>query len=235
MNTLDKECAVVEKTLQETPDAAAPWSCRRLAQLSGLRKNSVQRIWNAHGLKPHLLRTCTLSNDPRFIEKLRDVVGLYMHPPENALILSLDAKSEIQALARTPPGLPLKKGRAGTMTHDEKRNGMTTLFAALDVLQGAVSGQCLPRHRHPEFLQCLALVDRHVPPHLDLHGIVDNYATHKTQEVKDWLPKHPRFHFHLIPTSSSWRNLVERWFRDITVHRIRREAFSRVGQLQNAI
>ena len=231
----DKEAAVVERTLKEKPAAATHWSCRSMAEASGVSSASVQRIWNAHGLKPHLVKTFKLSNDPHFVEKLRDVVGLYMNPPENALILSIDEKSQIQALDRTQPGLPMKKGRAGTMTHDYKRNGTTTLFAALDVLKGEVIGQCLPRHRHQEFLKFLTLVDKQVPQHLDLHCVVDNYATHKKQEVKDWLAKHPRFHFHFIPTSSSWLNLVERWLRDITVNRIRRDAFSSVIQLQAAI
>jgi transposase len=230
-----KETAIIERTLKEKPKAATHWSCRSMAKTVGVSSASVQRIWNAHGLKPHLVRTFKLSNDPYFVEKLRDVVGLYMNPPENALILSIDEKSQIQALDRTQPGLPMKKGRAGTMTHDYKRNGTTTLFAALDVLKGEVIGQCLPRHRHQEFLKFLTLVDQRVPPHLDLHCIVDNYATHKKQEVKDWLAKHPRFHFHFIPTASSWLNLVERWFRDITTDRIRRDAFSSVEQLQTAI
>ncbi len=229
------EAAIVEKTLQEKPKAATHWSCRSMAEASGISKDSVQRIWNAHGLKPHLIKTFKLSNDPHFVEKLRDVVGLYMNPPEHALILSIDEKSQIQALDRTQPGLPMKKGRAGTMTHDYKRNGTTTLFAALDVLKGEVIGQCLPRHRHQEFLKFLKIIDEQVPPNLDLHCIVDNYATHKKQEVKDWLAKHPRFHFHFIPTSSSWLNLVERWFRNITVDRIRRDAFTSVIQLQAAI
>ena len=231
----DKEAAIVAKTLYERPVAKTHWSCRSMAEASGVSFVSVQRIWNAHGLKPHLVRTFKLSNDPHFVEKLRDVVGLYMNPPENALILSIDEKSQIQALDRTQPGLPMKKGRAGTMTHDYKRNGTTTLFAALDVLKGEVIGQCLPRHRHQEFLKFLKLVDRQTPAHLDLHCIVDNYATHKKQEVQGWLAKHPRFHFHFIPTASSWLNLVERWFRDITDKRIRRDAFSSVAQLQIAI
>jgi transposase len=231
----DKEAAIVERTLKEKPKAATHWSCRSMAEASGISSASVARIWNAHGLKPHLVRTFKLSNDPQFVDKLRDVVGLYMNPPENALILSLDEKSQMQALDRTQPGLPMKKGRAGTMTHDYKRHGTTTLFAALDVLKGEVIGQCLPRHRHQEFLKFLKQVDKQTPPHLELHCIVDNYATHKKQEVKDWLANHPRFHFHFIPTASSWLNLVERWFRDITVNRIRRDAFSSVAQLQTAI
>jgi transposase len=226
-----------------------------MAKVVGVSKASVQRIWSAHGLKPHLVRTLELSNDPAFVEKLQDVVGLYMSPPENALVLSIDEKSQIQpapggrrlqpegpmqggiggALDRTQPGLPLKKGRAGTMTHDYKRNGTTTLFAALDVLKGQVIGQCMKRHRHQEFLKFLRTIDRQTPEHLDLHCIVDNYATHKKQEVKDWLAKHPRFHFHFIPTSSSWLNLIERWFRDITTRRIRRGVFNSVPQLEQAI
>lgn len=231
----EQEAAVVEKTLREKPKAATHWSCRSMAETSGISPASVMRIWNAHGLKPHLVKTFKLSNDPHFVEKLRDVVGLYMNPPEHALILSIDEKSQIQALDRTQPGLPMKKGRAGTMTHDYKRHGTTTLFAALDVLKGEVIGHCLPRHRHQEFLQFLKMIDQNTPPHLDLHCIVDNYATHKKKEVKDWLAKHPRFHFHFIPTASSWLNLVERWFRDITVDRIRRDAFGSVGELQNTI
>jgi transposase len=231
----DQETAVVEKTLRQKPLAATHWSCRSMARTMGISKNSVQRIWNAHGLKPHLVRTFKLSNDPHFVEKLRDVVGLYMSPPEHALVLCIDEKSQIQALDRTQPGLPMKKGRAGTMTHDYKRHGTTTLFAALDVLKGEVIGQCLPRHRHQEFLKFLKIIDKNTPPHLDLHCIVDTYATHKKQEVKDWLVKHPRFHFHFIPTASSWLNLVERWFRDITVNRIRRDAFGSVAELQTAI
>jgi len=230
-----QEAAVIEKTLHETPPSATHWSCRTLAKASGVSKNSVQRIWNAHGLKPHLARTFKLSNDPLFVEKLADVVGLYMNPPEHALILSIDEKSQIQALDRTQPGLPMKKGRAGTMTHDYKRNGTTTLFAALDVLKGEVIGQCMKRHRHQEFLKFLRAIDHSTPGNLDIHCIVDNYATHKKQEIRNWLEKHPRFHFHFIPTSSSWLNLVERWFRDITTQRIRRGAFSSVAQLEQAI
>src|SRR5271156_1126502 len=229
-----KEAEIIVKT-QTAPEQATQWSCSSMAKACGLSTASVQRVWQANGLKPHLLRTFKLSNDPDFIKKLEDVIGLYMNPPEHALVLCIDEKSQIQALDRTQPGLPMKKGRAGTMTHDYKRNGTTTLFAALDVLKGEVIGQCLPRHRHQEFLKFLALVDKTVPSHFDLHCIVDNYATHKKQEVKDWLAKPPRFHFHFVPTSSSWLNLVERWFRDITVDRIRRNAFTSVTQLQAAI
>ncbi|MFZ3341165.1 MAG: IS630 family transposase [Terriglobales bacterium] len=229
-----KESAVVEQTLQ-APKHATHWSCRSMAKASGISKASVQRIWDAHGLKPHLVKTFKLSRDPRFIEKLEDVVGLYMNPPEHALVFSIDEKSQIQALDRTQPGLPLKKGRAGTMTHDYKRNGTTTLFAALDVLKGKVIGQCMKRHRHQEFLAFLKTIDRNTPKHLDIHCVVDNYATHKKQEVRDWLVRNPRFHFHFIPTSSSWLNLVERWFANITNQRIRRGTFRSVAELEGAI
>ena len=226
---------MVEKTLQGKPAQATHWSCRSMADAIGISKASVQRIWNAHGLKPHLVKTFKLSNDPHFVEKLHDVVGLYMNPPEHALVFCIDEKSQIQALDRTQPGLPMKKGRAGTMTHDYKRNGTTTLFAALDVLKGEVIGQCMRRHRHQEFLKFLQTIDKNTPPHLDIHGIVDNYATHKKQEVKDWLAKHPRFHLHFIPTASSWLNLVERWFAEITHQRIRRGTFKSVAELEQAI
>lgn len=229
-----KEAEVVAKT-QVPPPNATHWSCRRMAGACGISKASVQRIWNAHGLKPHLVKTFKLSNDPQFIEKLEDVVGLYMNPPENALIFSIDEKSQIQALDRTQPGLPMKKGRAATMTHDYKRNGTTTLFAALDVLKGKVIGQCMERHRHQEFLKFLKTIDRNTPGNLDIHCIVDNYATHKHPAVKAWLTKHPRFHMHFTPTASSWLNLVERWFRDITTRRIRRGVFTGVPDLERAI
>jgi transposase len=229
-----KETEVVEKTL--TPPAhTTHWSCRSMAKISGVSKASVQRIWDAHGLKPHLVKTFKLSNDPHFIEKLEDVIGLYMNPPEHALVFCIDEKSQIQALDRTQPGLPMKKGRQGTLTHDYKRNGTTTLFAALDVLKGEVIGQCMKRHRHQEFLAFLKTIDRGTPKHLDIHGIADNYATHKKQEVKDWLAKHPRFHLHFIPTSSSWLNLVERWLGKITTERIRRGVFTSVPELEAAI
>ncbi len=229
-----KETEVVEKTLRP-PAHATHWSCRSMAEIGGISKASVQRIWDAHGLKPHLVKTFKLSNDPHFIEKLEDVIGLYMNPPEHALVFSIDEKSQIQALDRTQPGLPMKKGRAGTMTHDYKRNGTTTLFAALDVLKGEVIGQCMKRHRHQEFLAFLKTIDRGTPKHLDIHAIADNYATHKKQKVKDWLAKHPRFHLHFIPTSSSWLNLVERWLGKITTERIRRGVFTSVPELERAI
>ena len=229
-----KESEVVEKT-QAAPQHATHWSCRGMAKICGISKASVQRIWSAHGLKPHLVKTFKLSNDPRFIEKLEDVVGLYLSPPEHALVFCIDEKSQIQALDRTQPGLPMKKGRAGTMTHDYKRNGTTTLFAALDVLKGEVIGQCMKRHRHQEFLKFLKVIDRGTPGHLDIHAIADNYATHKHPVVKAWLAKNPRFHLHFIPTSSSWLNLVERWFGQITSERIRRGVFKSVDQLEQAI
>jgi transposase len=229
-----KEAEVVEKT-QTAPAHRTHWSCRRMASLCGISKASVQRIWNANGLKPHLVKTFKLSNDRRFIEKLEDVVGLYLSPPEHALVFCLDEKTQIQALDRTQPGLPIKKGRAGTMTHDYKRNGTTTLFAALDVLKGEVIGQCMKRHRHQEFLKFLKAIDRGTPLHLDVHCIADNYSTHKHRRVKAWLAKNPRFHLHFIPTSSSWLNLVERWFAKITSARLRRGVFKSVGELEQAI
>ena len=183
-----------------------------MAKAVGLSHSSVQRIWAAHELKPHLTRSFKLSNDPKFCEKLQDIVGLYLDPPDKALVLSVDEKSQIQALDRTQPGLPLKKGRAGTMTHDYKRHGTTTLFAALDVATGKVIGECMSRHRHQEFLRFLRTIDRNTPKSLDRHLVVDNYATHKHPKVKAWLKRHPRFHLHFTPTSASWINLVERFF-----------------------
>ena len=229
-----KEAEVIEKT-QAVPPQMTHWSCRKLAQQCAVSKASVQRIWHAHGLKPHLVKTFKLSNDPHFIEKLEDVIGLYLSPPEHALVFCLDEKTQIQALDRTQPGLPLKKGRAGTMTHDYKRNGTTTLFAALDVLKGEVIGQCMQRHRHQEFLKFLKAIKAGTPPHLDIHCIADNYATHKHPKVKAWLARQPRFHLHFIPTASSWLNLVERWFGQITSERIRRGVFKSVAELESAI
>jgi transposase len=206
-----------------------------MAEACGVSKASVQRIWQANGLKPHLVKTFKLSNDPHFIEKLEDVVGLYLNPPEHALVFCIDEKSQIQALDRTQPGLPMKKGRAGTMTHDYKRNGTTTLFAALDILKGEVIGQCMARHRHQEFLKFLKAIDRATPQKLDIHCIADNYATHKHPRIKAWLAGNPRFHLHFVPTSSSWLNLVERWFGKITAERIRRGVFKSVAELTTAI
>lgn len=226
---------IVETTLHTQPQNATHWSTRTLAEHLGVDKSMVQRVWQAHELAPHRVRTFKLSRDKRFIEKLVDVVGLYLHPPQNALVLSVDEKSQIQALDRTQPGLPLKKGRCGTMTHDYKRNGTTTLFAALEMASGKLIGTCMKRHRHQEWLKFLKLIDQQTPPHLDLHLIADNYSTHKSPKVKAWLAKHPRFHMHFVPTSSSWLNMVERWFRNITTQRIRRGSFSNVQVLEKAI
>jgi len=195
----------------------------------------VQRIWNQHGLKPHLARTFKVSNDPDFTSKVADIVGLYLDPPEQALVLAVDEKSQIQALDRTQPGLPMKKGRAGTMTHDYKRHGTTTLFAALNVATGKVIGECLPRHRAKEFLMFLKKIDRDTLPCLNLHLIVDNYGTHKTPAVNRWLKRHPRFKLHFTPTSCSWLNLVERFFAELTQKRIRRGVFKSVKELVAAI
>jgi len=226
---------IIEKTTQETPPNATHWSTRTLAAALGIDKSMVHRVWKANGLKPHLTRTFKVSNDPHFVEKLVDVVGLYLDPPEHALVLSVDEKSQIQALDRTQPSLPLKRGRCGTMTHDYKRNGTTTLFAAIELVEGRVIGTCMPRHRHQEWIKFLKIVDRETPPELDLHLIVDNYATHKHPKVHSWLRRHRRFHMHFIPTSSSWLNMIERWFREITDKRIRRGTFHNTKQLQQAI
>ena len=227
--------AVVEKTVKERPANATHWSVRTMAEKMGISHTRVQRIWAEHGLKPHLVRSFKVSTDPDFADKLEDIVGLYLDPPEKALVLSVDEKSQIQALDRTQPGLPLKKGRAGTMTHDYKRNGTTTLFAALDIATGTVIGECLPRHRAKEFLAFLNKIDRVTPAELDLHLIVDNYASHKTPTVQRWLARHKRFTLHFTPTSSSWINLVERLFAEITRQRIRRGTFNDVEELKTAI
>ena len=226
---------VVEKTVKERPTNATHWSVRLMAEEMGISHTSVQRIWHEHGLKPHLVRSFKVSNDPDFAEKVEDIVGLYLDPPERALVLSIDEKSQIQALDRTQPGLPMKKGRCGTMTHDYKRNGTTTLFAALNMLDGTVIGECMPRHRHREFLRFLKTIDQRTLPNLDLHLIVDNYATHKTPAVKRWLKRHTRFHLHFTPTSGSWLNMVERFFAEITRKRIRRGVFKSVDELKQAI
>ena len=226
---------IVEVTTQQTPTSATHWTTNTLARHLGVSQSMVSRVWRAHGLKPHLSRTFKVSNDPRFVEKLTDVVGLYLDPPDRALVLSCDEKSQIQALDRTQKGLPLKKGRCGTMTHDYKRNGTTTLFAALSMLDGRVISRCDARHRHQEWLKFLKQIDSETPPELDLHLIVDNYATHKHPRVQSWLKKRPRVHMHFTPTSSSWLNLVERWFRDLTDKRIRRGTFTNVAKLQAAI
>lgn len=227
--------AVVERTLNEKPAEATHWSTRSMATATGLSPATIRRIWKQHGLKPHLVRSFKLSRDTRFVDKLQDVVGLYLNPPEHALVLSVDEKSQIQALDRTQPGLPMKRGRAATMTHDYKRNGTTTLFAALNTMDGRVIGQCLSRHRHQEFLRFLRVINRQTPRELNLHIILDNYATHNHPDVKAWLSKHPRFVFHFVPTSSSWLNLVERWLNQITQKQIRRGTFPSVSALVTAI
>ncbi len=233
--TAEEIARVVDVTLHEKPAGATHWSTRTLAPVVGMSHHQVHRIWKAHGLKPHLVRTFKLSNDPRFIEKLQDVVGLYMHPPEQAVVFSVEEKSQIQALDRTQPGLPMKKGRAGTMTHDYKCNGTTTLFAALNVASGEGIGECYEHHRHDEFLAFLKQLYRRVDKELDLEVIVDNYATHKHEAVEEWLAKHPRVHLHFTPTSSSWVNLVERFFAEITDKAIRRGVFTSVRDLEAAI
>ncbi len=227
--------AVVEATLHSKPRDATHWSTRSMARAQGLSEATVRRIWKRHRLKPHLVKTFKLSQDKRFYEKLQDVVGLYLNPPDKALVLCVDEKSQIQALERTRPLLPLRPGLPARQTHDYKRNGTTTLFAALNVLDGKVIGDCMPRHRHQEFIRFLKRVDVETPAELDLHLIVDNYGTHKHKRVKAWLERHPRFHLHFTPTSSSWLNLVERWFRKLTVKRLRRGSFESVPALVKTI
>lgn len=226
---------VLEATLHTRPANATHWSTRTMAVAQGISEATVWRIWKQHNLKPHLIKTFKLSRDKQFVEKLHDIVGLYMNPPDKALVLCVDEKSQIQALDRTQPGLPMKKGRCGTQTHDYKRNGTTTLFAALSMLDGKVIGDCMPRHRHQEFIRFLKKIDSETQEGLDLHLIVDNYGTHKHPRVKSWLRRHARFHLHFIPTSSSWLNMVERWFREITDKRIRRGTFKNVSDLIAAI
>ena len=229
------EAEILRKTTQERPRNATHWSTRSLARELGVDHLMVHRVWKAGGLKPHMVKRFKLSNDPLFIEKLVDVVGLYLNPPEQALVLSVDEKTQIQALDRTQKSLPIYKGRAQTLTHDYKRNGTTTLFAALELVHGRVISECMDRHRHQEWIRFLKVIDRETPTHLDLHLILDNYATHKHPKVLRWLDRHPRFHLHFIPTSSSWLNLVERFFRDLTDKRIRRGAFKSVPDLIAAI
>jgi len=226
---------LVELTTQSKPEAATHWSTRTMAAQLGVSAASVSRHWRAHGLKPHLVRGFKVSRDPKFVEKLEDIVGLYLSPPEHALVLCCDEKSQVQALDRTQPGLPMKKGRAATMTHDYKRNGTTTLFAALSVLDGQVISQCQQRHRHIEWLKFLKQIDRETPKDKALHLIADNYATHKHPKVQEWLAKHPRITMHFTPTSASWLNMVERFFRDISEKRLRRGVFTSVQELVTAI
>jgi transposase len=227
--------SVVEATLQGQPPQATHWSTRLMAKAQGISEASVRRIWKGHNLKPHRSKSFKLSRDPHFVEKLRDVVGLYLNPPDKALVLCVDEKSQIQALERTQPGLPLKPGRCGTFTHDYKRHGTTTLFAALNVLEGKVIGHCMPRHRHQEFIRFLKTIDAQTPDGLTLHLIVDNYGTHKHPKAQAWLRRHPRFHLHFTPTSSSWLNLVECWFAQLTQKRIRRGSFHNLPALLKAI
>jgi transposase len=226
---------IVRVTTQTTPAGATHWSTRKLAAELGISDSTVHKVWRAHGLKPHLVQTFKVSGDAKFVEKLEDIVGLYMSPPEHALVLCCDEKSQVQALDRTQPGLPMKKGRAQTMTHDYKRNGTTTLFAALNVLDGQVIGQCQQRHTHKEWLKFLRQIDRQTPKKKELHLIADNYATHKHPTVQQWLDKHPRFHMHFTPTSASWLNMVERFFRSISTDRLERGVFRSVEELTDAI
>jgi len=226
---------VLHATLHTTPKSATHWSIRTMAAAQGISRMSVQRIWHRYNLKPHLVETFKLSRDKHFLEKLQDVVGLYLNPPEHALVLCVDEKSQIQALDRTQPLLPLRPGIPARQTHDYKRNGTTTLFAALNLLDGKVIGDCMARHRHQEFIRFLKQIDGQTPADMQLHLIIDNYSTHKHPRVKSWLARHPRFHLHFIPTSSSWLNLVERWFRNLTDKRIRRGSFSSVPDLIQAV
>ena len=230
-----RQQSIVEATVSRKPKGQTHWSTRTLAKELGVSPTMVRQVWRAHQLKPHLEKTFKVSRDPMFLQKLTDVVGLYLNSPERALVLCVDEKSQIQALDRTQPGLPLKKGRCGTMTHDYKRNGTTTLFAALEVLSGKVIGQCQKRHRHQEFIRFLKTIDREFPAPLELHLVLDNYGTHKKDKVRAWLARHPRFVLHFIPTSSSWLNLVERWFGELTRKALRRGVFVSVPDLEAAI
>jgi transposase len=230
-----QEAHVVRKTLQETPAHATHWSRSTMAKATGLSPSTIGRIWKQHGLKPHRVGSFKLSNDPQFVEKLNDIVGLYLSPPEHAIVLSCDEKSQIQALDRTQPGLPMKKGRGATMTHDYKRHGTTSLFAALNVLDGTIISRCAPRHRHQEWIQFLNRIKRSVPTDQQVHLICDNYATHKHAKVKAWFKRNPRFHVHFTPTAASWLNMIERFFRDLTEHQLRRGVFRSVQSLIEAI
>jgi transposase len=231
----EKIKSIVDATLCSKPKGMTQWSCRLMAASQGVSKSTIHNIWHSHNLKPHRVKTFKLSRDTKFLEKLTDVVGLYLNPPQQAMVLCVDEKSQIQALDRTQPGLPLKKGRCGTMTHDYKRNGTTTLFAALEILQGRVVGQCYERHRHQEFMRFLKCLDQEFPGELLLHLVMDNYGTHKHPQVLSWLKRHPRFVCHFVPTSSSWLNLVERWFGELTRKRIRCGTFISVEDLKKAI
>ena len=231
----EKIKAIVDATLQTKPAGMTHWSCRQMAKSQGVSKSTVSNIWRSHNVKPHRVKRFKLSRDRRFLEKLTDVVGLYLNPPQQAMVICVDEKSQIQALDRTQPGLPLKKGRCGTLTHDYKRHGTTTLFAALEVLKGRVIGQCFKRHRHQEFLRFLRRLDQEFPGPVPLHLVMDNYGTHQHPKVQDWLQRHPRFVSHFVPTSSSWLNLIERWFAELTTKRVRRGSFHSVEDLEKAI
>jgi len=231
----EKIKALVDATLQTKPAGMTPWSCRLMAKTQGVSKSTVSNIWQSHQVKPHRVKRFKLSRDPKFLEKLTDVVGLYLNPPPQAMVIGVDEKSQIQALDRTPPGLPLKKGRCGTMTHDYKRHGTTTLFAALEVIEGRVIGPCFERHRHQEFLRFLRRLDQEFSGPVPLHLVLDNYGTHQHPKVRAWLQRHPRFVPHFAPTSSSWLNLIERWFGELTTKRVRRGSFYSGEDLENAI
>ncbi len=233
--TPDDEASIIDRTLHTKPPESTHWSTRLMAKATGYHHATIARIWRAHGLKPHRVSWFKVSRDPEFVAKLRDVVGLYLHPPERAVVFAFDEKSQIQALDRTQPGLPLKKGRAGTMTHDYKRHGTTTLFAALDVASGELLKDCMPQHRHQEFLKFMHQVERSVASDLSIHVVLDNYATHKHPVVKQWLARHKRVQFHFTPTSASWLNLVERFFSELTERRLRRLAVNSVDELIDAI
>ena len=223
------------RTLEAAPAGATHWSTRSLARQVGLSQRAVVRIWHAFGLQPHRSGTFKLSTDPFFVEKVRDIVGLHMNPPQRAIVLCVDEKSQVQALDRTQPILPLRPGLPEQRTHDYERHGTTSLFAALDVATGKVIGECRRRHRHQEFLKFLELVDSRVPPDLDVHLVMDNYGTHKTPRIVRWFARHPRYQIHFTPTSASWLNQVERWFRDLTERRIRRGSFDSLRSLEKAI
>lgn len=231
----DKEKTIIEATLHSTPSAATHWSVREMAKSQKVSRMAVHRVWKKYNIQPHRVKTFKISRDPHFVEKVKDIVGLYLNPPDRALVLSVDEKSQIQALDRTQPGLPMKKGYAGTMTHDYKRHGTTTLFAALNVLDGKVISACMKKHRQDEFLKFLKRIDHETPKDLDLHLIVDNYGAHKTARVQSWLKIHPRFNMHFTPTSSSWLNMVERFFSELTTKRVRRGVFRSVAELERAI
>jgi transposase len=233
--TDDQRAEVIRKTLHEKPEGQTHWSRSTMARATGISDTTIGRIWREHGIKPHLVETFKLSNDPKFTEKLKDIVGLYLNPPEHAVVLCCDEKSQIQALDRTQPGLPMKKGRSGTMTHDYKRNGTTSLFAAMDISDGTIISECWPKHRHNEWLKFLKLIKSQVSEDKQVHLVCDNYATHKHAKVQAWAKKNPRFIFHFTPTGASWLNMVERFFRDLTDKALRRGSFSSVDDLVGAI